>query len=240
MSSKYSYTPEQLIEAIKTSFSIAEVLRKLNLNQQGSSYKSIKKHIKKNNIDISHFKGKGWSKNKSFQPKRDISAYLSNQFQISSHNLKKRLLKEKIFTHTCSSCHLTEWMNNPIPLELDHIDGNHENNNLLNLRLLCPNCHAFTPTYRGKNKKENKQLLYESNNCLECSRKISSNRKVCGICYNLFRSKYQDKSHFKTKIDWASNEELLQMLSESNYTQVAKKLGVSDNAIRKRIKNHKS
>lgn len=43
-------------------------------------------------------------------------------------------------------------MGQPIPLELDHIDGNHQNNALQNLRLLCPNCHALTPTFRDKNK----------------------------------------------------------------------------------------
>jgi len=44
-------------------------------------------------------------------------------------------------------------MDQPIPLELDHIDGNHQNNALDNLRLLCPNCHSLTPTFRGKNKR---------------------------------------------------------------------------------------
>lgn len=53
--------------------------------------------------------------------------------------------------HQCSECKLTEWREQPIPLELDHIDGNCENNSRDNLRLICPNCHAQTPTYRGKN-----------------------------------------------------------------------------------------
>lgn len=39
----------------------------------------------------------------------------------------------------------------PIPIELDHIDGNPENNKSDNLRLICPNCHAQTPTYKGRN-----------------------------------------------------------------------------------------
>lgn len=43
-------------------------------------------------------------------------------------------------------------MGQPIPIELDHIDGNPENNELDNLRLICPNCHAQTPTYKGANK----------------------------------------------------------------------------------------
>lgn len=53
--------------------------------------------------------------------------------------------------HKCSKCHLSEWNCIPIPIELDHIDGNSENNALSNCCLLCPNCHAQTPTYKGKN-----------------------------------------------------------------------------------------
>jgi len=46
---------------------------------------------------------------------------------------------------------MSEWMGVNIPIELDHTDGNCENNTRENLRLICPNCHAQTPTYRGKN-----------------------------------------------------------------------------------------
>lgn len=53
--------------------------------------------------------------------------------------------------HICSICKSTTWNNQPIPLELDHIDGNSYNNTRSNLRMICPNCHAQTPTYKGKN-----------------------------------------------------------------------------------------
>jgi HNH endonuclease len=52
----------------------------------------------------------------------------------------------------CMCCSNTEWQNNPIPLELDHIDGNAGNNSPDNLRLLCPNCHSQTPTHKARNK----------------------------------------------------------------------------------------
>ena len=51
----------------------------------------------------------------------------------------------------CAKCALNIWNGLPIPLELDHIDGCSDNNTRKNLRLLCPNCHAQTPTYKNKN-----------------------------------------------------------------------------------------
>jgi 5-methylcytosine-specific restriction endonuclease McrA len=53
--------------------------------------------------------------------------------------------------HKCQICNNATWLENPIPLELDHISGDRDDNSESNLRLLCPNCHALTPTYKGKN-----------------------------------------------------------------------------------------
>jgi 5-methylcytosine-specific restriction endonuclease McrA len=63
---------------------------------------------------------------------------------------KMRLLKEH--GASCWSCENSMWMGKPIPLELEHIDGNPDNNTRENLKILCSNCHALTPTYKGKNK----------------------------------------------------------------------------------------
>lgn len=145
------YQKQELEEVVNKSFSIREVLVKLQIIPAGGNYHTMKKYLLKYDIDISHFKGKGWNKDRKFKPKRPLQEYLSNEFPIQSYKLKQRLISEGIFQHQCSSCNKTEWLNQPIPLELDHIDGNNQNNNLENLRLLCPNCHAFTPTYRGRN-----------------------------------------------------------------------------------------
>lgn len=51
----------------------------------------------------------------------------------------------------CQICQNSEWMGQQIPIELHHVDGNPENNVRENLRLICPNCHAQTPTYKGRN-----------------------------------------------------------------------------------------
>jgi 5-methylcytosine-specific restriction endonuclease McrA len=69
-----------------------------------------------------------------------------------TYKLKNRLIKEKILENICSECGLNEWNNKPINLELDHINGVRTNHKLENLRLLCPNCHSQTDTYRSKNR----------------------------------------------------------------------------------------
>jgi hypothetical protein len=57
-----------------------------------------------------------------------------------------------ISEHKCSICQITEWNNKPVPLVVDHIDGNSNNNYINNLRMICCNCDALLPTYRSRNK----------------------------------------------------------------------------------------
>ena len=77
--------------------------------------------------------------------------YLEKSIDIQSNKIRKKLLEEGYKEYRCECCGLTEWLEEPIPLELHHKDGNHFNNDLDNFQLLCPNCHAKTDSYRGKN-----------------------------------------------------------------------------------------
>lgn len=151
---KHRYSEQQLKDAIMNSRSYRQALITLGIASKGGNYRVIHNAIKKYNIDISHFTNCSWAKGQKLGHKRPLSEYLSNNFPTTSHRLRLRLISENIFEHKCSSCNLNTWKDRPIPLELDHIDGNHSNNNLDNLRLLCPNCHSLTDTFRGKNKKK--------------------------------------------------------------------------------------
>jgi len=72
--------------------------------------------------------------------------------QYQTFKLKKRLIREGIKQNVCEICGIDSWNDKPLTMQLDHIDGNPHNHVLDNLRLVCPNCHAQTDTYCGKNK----------------------------------------------------------------------------------------
>jgi hypothetical protein len=153
---RYSYSEEQLQEAVKTSFSISQVLSKLGIVCAGGNYKTVKHRIQSLKIDSSHFTGQGHLKGKTHNyvpPKSLDEVLVNNNFTYNSNHLRQRLIKEGLKEHRCECCKNTEWLGQLIPLELEHVNGVHSDNRIGNLKLLCPNCHAQTSTYRGKNKK---------------------------------------------------------------------------------------
>lgn len=64
--------------------------------------------------------------------------------------LRNRLIAEGIKKNECEICGTSEWMGKPLQCQLDHIDGNRFNHKLVNLRMLCANCHSQTATFSGK------------------------------------------------------------------------------------------
>ena len=153
---KNKKTREEIESAAAKSSSIAGVCRLLKLVPSGGNYRIIHNAIEKYKIDTSHFTGQGWNINLKFKPfeGKKIEEILVENSTYQSYKLKKRLIAEGIKKSVCESCGQSEWLKQPIPLELHHINGNNSDNRLENLRLLCPNCHALTDSYRGKNKRK--------------------------------------------------------------------------------------
>ncbi len=153
MTRRYKWSDEQLRQAVLTSRSMADVLRGLGVRVAGGNYDTARRRIADLGLDTSHWLGSAHLRGKShtWSRSRPLESILQPGSRYGSYHLKQRLLKAGLLAPHCSQCLLTHWLGRPIPLELDHVDGIKENNVLSNLRLLCPNCHALTPTYRAKN-----------------------------------------------------------------------------------------
>jgi Zn finger protein HypA/HybF involved in hydrogenase expression len=80
-----------------------------------------------------------------------LQQYLETPFEnLGMDNKRRRVLEEQ--NHCCNKCGINEWQGFKITLELEHKDGNNQNNSRENLEGLCPNCHSITDTWRGRNK----------------------------------------------------------------------------------------
>ena len=136
-------------------------------------------------------------------------------------------IKEGLKEDKCEICGCSnEWNGKPLILQLDHINGNHSDNRLENLRIVCPNCHSQTETFSNKRAKKH-------NYCVDCGCEISLKSTRCNTCAS------KHKNSFKVKPeDRPSKEELFELIKNNPFTKIGEMYGVKDNTIRKWCKNY--
>ena len=148
-------TDEEFQLAVAESLSVRQVLGRIGLVPAGGNYKTVHSRVKELGLDTSHFTGAGWNvglRYRSFGRKAALEEILvADSPYAFTHGLRGRLLKEGWKKHRCEGCELSEWRGCPISLELHHVNGLANDHRIENLQLLCPNCHAQTNNYRGKN-----------------------------------------------------------------------------------------
>ena len=140
------FTRQEIEQFVKESFSYAQLAKKIGYDdayKNGAAYGTVHQMIETLGLDVSHFKGQGWNKDNF-----DYSRF-RNGNKIKSAVALKAIVALR--GHKCENCGLETWLDNPIPLEVHHKDGKELNSELDNLILLCPNCHALTDNYRGRN-----------------------------------------------------------------------------------------
>lgn len=146
---QFTYTDDELRQAVRDSISIRQVIFTVTHKISKSAYNHVLKRMVDLDVDISHFLGQRHNKVNQCRHISNEDLFVNGR---KRGDIKKRLFSEDIKERKCEWCGLAEWRDQPISLELDHIDGDVLNNLVENLRILCPNCHAQTSTYRGRNK----------------------------------------------------------------------------------------
>lgn len=217
---------EKICHLAKRCGSINEICKILNYRATNQRYKQIRNILTKYSIDTSHFGETENEYNQDFQ-KCSILEKLARGSQITSSKIRDQLISEGLKEHRCERCKNTEWEGFPIPLQLHHIDGNHENNSFENLQLLCPNCHSLTDTFcRKKTKKEVR-------GCAICGKEITKGATYCEDCYqNIVRKE-------KNKVTVPQKDDLLTDFKEfGSFRRIGKKYGVSDKTICKWFENY--
>ena len=136
---------EEFAQLVKESRSFQDLAQRIGYKKEGGGTQTaLKEAVKERGLDTSHFLGQGWNKDN-----HDYSTFTKDSVKKNGRTTLKAIINLR--GRKCECCGFTEWLGKPINLEIHHIDGDHNNNELENIQLLCPNCHSYTDNYCGKN-----------------------------------------------------------------------------------------
>lgn len=122
------------------------------------------------------------------------------------------LIKER--GHKCESCGLSEWLCEPIPLELEHKDGDNRNQTKENLLILCPNCHAKTKFYRGRNKNNGKLKATDEQILIELSKGLTNRQVLIAVGLTPKGGNYERVNRLRYSVPLAQLEEASDLSSD--------------------------
>lgn len=234
-----SYTEEQAREAIATSFSWAESLRKLGLCSTGGAWRVLKKYTEFWGISTDHFDPARNREMNLGTKKRPLEDLLVKDSTCSRQNLKRRLFQEGLKEPRCELCGQDEnWRGRRMAMIIDHINGVRNDNRIENLQIVCPNCAATLDTHCGRKNRVPKS----KKSCRRCGRHFFPGRpeqrycsRECGTRWD--RSKLRGRPNpSERRVERPLYEQLLAEIEAHGYCWVGRKYGVSDNAIRKWVK----
>lgn len=230
-----NYTRDELEHIVETSNSMREVIEKLGYKtKNGSNSKTVKNKLDFYNISYNKF-----TFNKGIKREhKDVFCVNSTVTQAVLREWFKKEYGEPLHCDICGQPVL--WNEKPLTMILDHIDGDNHNNQLDNLRWICPNCNSQLDTFAGRNNKsrhaKNGKIQYMSVN----DRK--NNVKICPICnineISISSTMCIDCYHKKISEHIPPKEDLEKLIYNTPFTKIGEMYGVTDNTVRKWCKKY--
>lgn len=244
MASKlYDFTPTELQKLLDESDSYADLFRKIGMCEYGRNRDTLKRIIEEYNLDLTQINiNKSKPKPHSSCYKKRLEDILQNKVPYDHMStLFKRLIKAGYKERKCERCGINSWLGEDLTLHLHHKDGNHKNNELSNLEVLCPNCHSQTDSFAGKNNKNKKMISKQKakSGITPDGQRLYNGygyyKILCPVCEINFMKKYsymckecKNEEMRKPKV---SKEELFKIMEDNTYDSAAVLLGVDEKTV---------
>src|SRR5215203_3243297 len=228
------YSLEVVTEALEDCASIKEFLTRLGRPINNGNYRNAACIVRQYGLELPKFdfaQSARFLGSKQEIPNEEL--FTKGNRLPNGQSLKRRLIRDFGFKDICDECgQLPEWNGKPLVLQLDHVNGDRFDNRRENLRILCPHCHTQTDTFSNKRSKKDAKNEKRYSLC-ECGARKHKDSLRCASCVN------KNRTGHGAKIEWPPVSEVLEMINNSNFYQVGKELGVSDNAVRKYLRRNK-
>lgn len=220
----WTVSKNRLQQLLDESQTMVEVMKILGLKPYNGNHRTLNRRILEDGLDLTlhktnhdKFRKENMKKSGRLNKRHNDDIFIENS-TADRGSIKSRLVTDFNFEYKCYRCGIDSYNDEPISLQLDHINGINNDNRINNLRFLCPNCHSQTPTFAGRSSKV-------THHCPTCGDvKLTKIGSTCRKCV--------DK---KKKFD-PTYDELFKVVCVDRipFTTLGKQYGVSDNAVRKR------